>query len=380
MSHKKPGIVKTALYRNIAISFIVLSVAIAATIFYVTFSWTTVIITPQKLQLSDSFSIVATANPISGSQDSLKARVLRLPLSGDGTFNPSKQESVKRKSRGVVTIVNTSTKNQPLRATTRLLTKDNVLFRIQKFVDVPAGGAVEVAVQADQEGAVRTDMSRLTIPGLWVGLQDKIYAKDFREEQSGEGLIASVTQEDIDRAKGELSKKLEQKLQLLADIPDAAFQPKKAVKLLNLASIEATASHKPGDETDAFSVSVKALGTAVVFDESDMLSLVRNRIQQQLGIGYEFVFTDEDTLSYTVESFNEKQNEAQVSVSVQAGKVRTEDTTQINRKNLVGLSKAQIKEYFASYGDIGSVTVNFYPFWVQRAPLLTDHIHILFQK
>ncbi len=380
-SYKKNPHIKTSLYRNIAISFIVLSIAIAVTIFYVTFSWATIIISPQKISLSDSFTVTVGKTPTSFVEDKLFGRAIQTTLDGSGNFSATAKESTKQKAHGTITIINTTANSQPLRATTRLLTKDGFLFRTESFVTVPAKGTVNVPVVADTEGSIEgVDLSHFTIPGLWQGLQSSIYGQDFAGNTKGEQEISIVTQADIDRAKDEVLKKIKEKFSLLLDIPDGKFQPKKAVKISDVVVKEFSSSHTAGDKVKDFTVSIKALGTGVVFDESESMAFMKERAKNQLGIGYEFVFGQEDRVSQTLENFNAATQEAQIRFDVVAGKVRGEDTGQFVKSNLAGLSKSQIKEYFASYGDIAAVDVRYYPFWVQRAPLLTDHIHILFQK
>lgn len=381
MHSQRVSPIKTSLYRNIAISFIILSIAIAVTIFYVTFSWATIIISPQKISLTDSFSVKVGKTPTSVTEEQLFGRAVQTMLDGEGTFSATSKESTKQRARGTVTIVNNTANAQPLRATTRLLTPDGFLFRTESFVSAPAKGKVTVPVIADKEGSVEgLSLTRLTIPGLWQGLQSSIYGQDFSVQTKGEEEVSLVTQEDIDRAKDEVLKKVKDKFSLLLDIPDTTFQPKKAVKISDVIVKEFTSTQKAGDKAKNFTVTLKVLGTGVVFDESESMALLKERAKSQLGIGYEFSFGEGDRVSYSLKEFDTVNSEAHVQLDVEAGKVRGEDPSQFVKSNLVGLSKNQLKEYFASYGDIADADVRFYPFWVQRAPLLTDHIHILFQK
>ena len=79
---------------------------------------------------------------------------------------------------GMVTIINTTSRAQPLVATTRLLSSNGILFRITKSVVVPARGQVRVAAAADAIGAAGDiEPTRWTIPGLSRVLQQLIYAE-----------------------------------------------------------------------------------------------------------------------------------------------------------------------------------------------------------
>ncbi|MCX6784838.1 MAG: hypothetical protein NTV81_02790, partial [Candidatus Komeilibacteria bacterium] len=80
---------------------------------------------------------------------------------------------------GVIEIINNSSKNQSLIATTRFITTDNLLFRLDKPVTVLAHQKIKATVTADQnsDNFLLAPASKLTIPGLWSGLQDKIYGQ-----------------------------------------------------------------------------------------------------------------------------------------------------------------------------------------------------------
>ncbi len=373
--------IKTSLYRNIALSFIILSIAIAATIFYVTFSWATIIVSPQRIPFSDSYDVNIWKKPTSLADESLFGRVVQTSLDGEGTFSSSGKELKTQKARGSVIIVNNTAKHQPLRATTRLLTSDGFLFRTESFADVPAKGQISVPVIADKAGAIEgADLSRFTIPGLWQGLQSSIYGQYFTLSSKGEDEVSFVTQEDIDRAKSEVLQKLKDKFSLLLGIPDAQFQNKKGVNISDVSVKEFSSSHAALERAVKFTVKMNILAQGVVFDESESMPFIKQHAQNQLGMGYEFVFGGQDSVSYTLEQIDPIREEAKVRFDVTASKSRSQDESQFVKSNLVGLAKDQIKKYFASYGDIEQVDVRFYPFWVQRAPLLTDHIHILFQK
>ena len=63
-------------------------------------------------------------------------------------------------------------------ATTRLLTPDNILFRIKKGITVPANGEIEVNIYPDDENFKDiVKPTKFTIPGLSEKLQKIIYAE-----------------------------------------------------------------------------------------------------------------------------------------------------------------------------------------------------------
>ena len=132
--------------------------------------------------------------------------------------NTNRGEQAEAQATGTVTIYNSWSENQPLMATTRLLTPDGVLFRIKERVDVPAGGKIEnVEVYADQPGTSgNIGPTSFTIPGLWQGLQEKIYAENSEPMTGGLRETKFITQKIIsetsDVLKGELIEKAKIKL------------------------------------------------------------------------------------------------------------------------------------------------------------------------
>ncbi len=90
------------------------------------------------------------------------------------TASPSNESVL---AKGTVRIVNHYAKSQTLVKTTRLLTSDGKLYRIDKQVVIPSGGEASVGVYADQVGAAfAIGPTKFTIPGLWIDLQKLIYA------------------------------------------------------------------------------------------------------------------------------------------------------------------------------------------------------------
>ncbi len=90
-----------------------------------------------------------------------------------------------QKARGFVTIYNFHNKPQSLIATTRLTSQSGLIFRIDENIVVPSvksvngedvPGEIKVSMTADKIGLeYKIEPDKFSIPGLWEGLQDKIY-------------------------------------------------------------------------------------------------------------------------------------------------------------------------------------------------------------
>jgi len=173
----------TSFYRKILIGFSVMAVLVAALIAYFSLSKTIITVTLKPQIKSTTFTLGIRTNAAEQNSDAievLSGTVTTTEVKSSKTFdNPSTGDEVPAQATGTVTIYNKYTKAQPLSATTRLLAPDGTLFRIKNVVTVPAGGKVDnVAVYADQPGkSGNLDPTKFTIPGLWAGLQDKLYAE-----------------------------------------------------------------------------------------------------------------------------------------------------------------------------------------------------------
>ncbi len=198
------------LYKKIGVSFIVLTLILVIAVIYFSFSEATINIKSAHEKISVEF--MAQVMPkealagYSGTTEAVSGGIYSATVRGRQTFQVSGGKAGEAQATGEITIINNYSKAQPLVATTRFLTPNGILFRLSKRVDVPAGGRVKAEVYADQPGKQgEIGPTRFTIPGLWPGLQDKIYAESSEPMIGGVKEIKSVTQEDIDKGVKELT-------------------------------------------------------------------------------------------------------------------------------------------------------------------------------
>ncbi len=167
-----------------------------------------------SVQVPSSVSVTvlvgATAPATPGAKQFIVSRVLESDGKTSGSFPATGTATSKiGKSTGKATITNTTSKSYTFVATTRLLSKEGVLYRMLSASPIPANGSVTVDVRADQPGA-EGDLGPTTfvIPGLSPDLQKKITAKSDAAMTGGAGSGKGVAQADIDAAKAALTDKL----------------------------------------------------------------------------------------------------------------------------------------------------------------------------
>ncbi len=381
--HKKHP--KTDLYKKIALTFFIISLGVALVVFYISFSWATITITqkPDYFTTNIAVKVAENLSVLPVSDVAVAGKIIQTEMEAAGSFSAESVTETKQRVGGTMTLVNATNKDQQLRATTRLLNSDAFLFRTKTYVVIPAKGTIDVQVDADQDGDPnQSSLNHFILPGLWPGLQDKIYGKGFVQKTGGAMKAHILRGDDLEKAKKILIEKLKEKFSIMVDAPAALgdFKPKKLVKFLDIQVISVSVSAPLDTQTEQFDVRLTAKATGVLYDEVGMMLKINEQLRTQLSIGQDLLPPTEQEVSYALSGVNLAEKVATVTVIAQAGKILGQDMELFNKQKLIGLTSDQIITYFKSYSDITDVHVRFYPLWVTRAPLLMDHIHILMKK
>ncbi|MDO8489815.1 MAG: hypothetical protein Q7S47_00190 [bacterium] len=369
-------------FRKIAVSFFILTLLLLAVVFYISFAWATITITPKSVPLSEGFVMDVVDTPAQQLLvGQIEGRIIEQDFEVKGTFNPT-GETVQavEKARGAITIINQSKKNQQLRATTRLQAPDGTLFRTLEFAMVPAGGQVDVSVIADAEGVLGDLTStRFVLPGLHVTQQPLIYGVGFSLGATSASDKKLVMQTDLDTAQASLEQEVKQKasdalqamnsITLTSPVFVITSTPTKITNTVNL-----------GEKVSQFTMKMTAHVVAVAYDKDALKTAVVKQLLAKLGPGYDLLPPTNTDISVTVDAIDAAKRTASLKIVAQAGRIRNADSADFDKGNLSGLSAGSIDAYFRAFDDVSDVKVQFTPFWVTSAPYLIDHIHILVKK
>ncbi len=201
--------VSVVMYRRIAITFVIIVALVLALVLYL--STVKAVIKVEPVATNISSSTILLAAPGAMGESSVPGDVVVGTLGKTRTFESGDdgKKEVVGVAKGVVTLVNDMSSSQPLVATTRLLSPENVLFRLENAVTVPANGTVTAEVYADQEGA-GSDIgaTSFTIPGLSIAKQELVYARSDDSMSGGMSFVSVVTQDMIDDAAERLKEEL----------------------------------------------------------------------------------------------------------------------------------------------------------------------------
>jgi len=188
---------------------------------------------------------------------------------------------INKQATGKATIINNSKFNQPLVATTRLLSKEGVLFRLKNGVNVPAGGSIEVEIYADQPGPDgEIGSTTFTIPGLSGAKQKLIYAQSSEPTKGGTEISGVITADDLANAQADLESELISKA--LEDLKRETVKENEHLlsDIVKKEILKKEYSHKIGDRAAEFNLKMKMKIYGLVVYED----LVRNWAKKQLEL------------------------------------------------------------------------------------------------
>ena len=187
-------------YRTIAITFLVLTIALLAVVVFFTSKKATVVIVAKSDNKNVNLSIDVSDSSIAGKV--IKGIVTSTDFVWSEKYYPTSNKIVDGLATGKITIYNDSGLVQPLVKTTRFLTSKGVLFRLTEGVTVPANGKITANVYADQKGASGDiGPSNFSIPGLTSVRQKLIYGKSIGKMDGGVRKVGVLSSSDLQAAK-----------------------------------------------------------------------------------------------------------------------------------------------------------------------------------
>ncbi len=369
------------IYRKIAFSFVALTLALVAAVLYFGFSRLTIVIIPAQEKIVDSSTveIISQASGSTLAPEQIYGVVKQVPVEQSREFSASGKEILGEEVTGKVTIINNYIKNQPLVATTRLLSSDNKLFRLKNTVNVPAGGRVEAEVYAD---TVKPEMaigpSKFTVPGLWAGIQDKIYAESQEPMRYSQRVKYIIGQSDIDNAVSQLKNDLLANAKI--QVKEAYQNYAQALFAVDNNSVTQEVNGKVGEAKEKFSIKMKTMVTVVAFNDDEIYNQIKVKLAAILADDKEISKFDRQDMSYTLENFNITQGTGAVKVDSIAQAVLKDSAKVIKKNNLAGLNYEQLRAYLNNLPEVAGYQINFFPSFVKKAPNLVDRINIEIKK
>jgi hypothetical protein len=371
------------IYRKIAFSFLIFTSLLLVAVLYLYYVKVDISIVLNKQQISGNAVINITSDVLASSTTSnLPGVVKEIDLTQAKDFSATGKEVQGSDVTGKVRITNKYVRNQPLVASTRLLSTDNQLVRLRETVTVPAGGSVEAEVfTTEATSSVNiAEGTKLTIPGLWQGIQDKIYAESITPITYQEKVKKIVAETDIESAKAAMKQDLEDRAK--TEVLEAyKSQYSQVLYKIDDNSFVATANAKAGDAKDTFTVKANAKVVVVAFNDESAKKQAEDQLLAQLPGDKGLAEFDSSSVTYELGNVDLLSGVASVNVGYK-GVVINKNKNVIDRSKIVGLTATQLESFIKNLKDennnpiIDSYTITFTPSFIGRVPNWPDRINI----
>lgn len=366
------------IYQKAAIVFVLISFVLLLGVLYLSLSRAKIFITPSTAVLQTSVPVEIVANPVTSGQMSgyimketfTKATLFQTPEEGG--------QLVEGKATGMVTLINETSSPQALVATTRLLSKEGVLFRLNDAVNIPAQGQIEARVTADQPGKDGDIFaSQFTIPGLSANLQSVIYAVSVDPMKGGLSMVSVVTEEYLNEAEQKLKEEMtaEALNSLQGRIPSSDFDG----HVVMVEVLERKSDKMPGEQASDFTVSLTAQVTTIFYKKSLLEQYVLDSLKAQMQAGYELKEADTEGIQVSVDSVSSVTETATLTVYIDGTAVISQASELLKPERFIGFKAEEVVSLLTQSESIASARVQFSPFWLRRVPRLTDHIEIIIE-
>ncbi len=359
--------------------FIPVGIAVIALIVIVltTVGHARIIIKPQMepIEISLKVAVSPKTQTVDVELSRIPGQLFDISKEEKGNYALTSTKEVAQKAYGNVTIFNKSSAVQRLVATTRLESKDGLIFRIPETINVPANGSIESRVYADRPGKeYNITATQFTIPGL----KDTPKYGDFSATSStamAGGFIGSstvVTEQDITKAQLELSAKAKENVLV------ALKEQANGLKVFDDVTIsigDPITNAKTGEAAEKLEMSVSGRVSVIAFRESDIHELIKHYLSKNGGLD---LLLDGLTIEYLKQVTDKTSQTLSFDAHVTGESVAKIDKNKI-LKDIPGMKESAVTAYFKDTKElIGSAThIQLSPFWVRSVPKNAKKIEII---
>ncbi|MEK7545663.1 MAG: hypothetical protein AAB554_01135 [Patescibacteria group bacterium] len=369
-------IVRTGMYRKIAIGFVALALVVGALVMYVAYARAIIAVHPRRSQVTTE-RVLSVSESAKGAED-VAGEVYEVTVAGERSGAPSEATVTDGIATGFVTLINESGEDQTLVPTTRLLTPEGVMFRIKARVNVPAEGRLKTEAYADQPGAGGDiGPSRFTIPGLNAALQKVIYAESDASMKGGQVSSGIVGQSDIDQVERSLREELEAQAKEELEKKVRGEWSGRAYEIEDVSRFQSAAA---GETSDGVTIRLSIMVRMAAFDRAKAVEIAGEDLRRGLTSDRELVGVSADEAAFELDEADAQDGTASLRVSVRGESRVSLESPLFDAAKLRGLDINAVKAYFEGIEGVERVDVKFRPFWIKRMPDLADHIKFNIEK
>lgn len=362
-------------YKVVALTFLVLTIVLLGMVLFMSTKRATITIMTSATPV-DVSTVVTIGEDVTDS--ALQGVVTSTIVTLSELFQPTGEDEQPGFAEGTVTLVNDSDRSQPLVKTTRLLTPEGVLFRIQDGVTVPANGQVTVLARADKEGkSGNVGPTSFTIPGLNESRQKEVYARVESALTGGVRVVGVLSTDDIKRSEKILLEKLEERAN---DILSAQVEDEDLASVFSIEGKTFTVDKEIGEEVDGFTITGTATVIGVFYDEEGVIAKARKKLNTRAIDDTEIVKSVEGGATITFESYDRSDNVALLDVFSSGTAELNPESTKLQKSEFFGKTKDEVRRYLLTLDHVSGVEVKLQPAWVGRVPQVADHVRIVVTK
>ncbi len=373
------------IYRRIAYFFVFLVIVLAVASAYLLLTKVTIVLIPDQERMSNNliFDVIDTDSTDSTSKDKVKGIVKTITIDHKKSYPATGEEVIGKEAVGKVMLVNSYTKNQMLVATTRLIAASGELFRLKNTVNIPAGGEAEAEIYADDPSPeMALEPTKFSIPGLWAGLQDKIYAESKEKISYQQKIKKHITQDDLDNGARDIRQQLLVKAKTEVNKSYSNFD--EIIYNLDDATVKTEMDAEPGAELDEVNISISADVIVVAFDGKEAALLAQQKFVSALPSDKEQIsFADEEIL-YSLNNYNRPEGSATINASFEGKVSIKENSNIIDKSKIKNLNKKQLEVYLKDIKGVSGFDIKFYPSFLpeflKKVPRMPDRIEIEVKK
>lgn len=349
---------------------------------YVPLATATVKMAASKEKVDISFTVDKDNSGVDTEGQTIPGRLIDETKEKSQKFPATGKKKTGTKATGTVTMSNKySTTPQAIVAGTRVVSASNLVFKTTSNVTIPGytkpgatiiPGTASVGVEADDYGDnYNLGPSHFTIPAA----NPDIYADSASAFSGGSSRdITFVTQSDINKAKEETGKGIEDDLKeaISKKVEDDEKLLDESIKI---SQVSANPSVGVNGEASEFEMRVRSNGKAMVFKEDDLKKLAESVLKDQIGDTKEIVEKESLTSATEFVSADLDKGEMKARLSGEAFIAAKLDQDKI-RTEISGDAESKAKEYFKGLDGVDDVEFKFFPSFYHRVPRIKNHIYI----
>lgn len=357
-------------YKVVALTFLVLTIALLGVIVFMSAKRATITI----LSKADPVETVMSM-PIDG-LDATKGMIEKIDVNLIKKFKPAATREEDSLATGVATLINDSSTNQPLVATTRLLTADGVLFRLKRGVTVLAKGKIDVEVYADKTGKVsEIGPSKFTIPGLGEARQKLVYAESSQAMVGGIKKFGVIGSEDLKEAEDQFRVDLQKD----GEIKLSVLHPEMKV-VYSLLNVDIKSDKEIGAVAEEFTLTGKATVVAVFYNGVQINDLVKQELQKKVISDVEVFTTNEAEPQISLEEYDQAAGRAVLKVAGTGLVELNPESSQLQKIIFFGKTRDEVRRYLLSLDHVSGVEIKFSPAWMGTVPHVAEHVNVVVKK